>query len=586
MNTAELRAVFQEMLPLVTASQTSMYLDDRLWQVVKRTSELLADAPLSVLDRRLMNETVLDFKSEGADLPPEGKARLSELNRELSRASQCYKDRTLLGKEAFDIFVTDEAELSGVPAAAIATAKEAAVARKRPDAWRFTLDPPSYSAVMRYADREALRRAIWTGMSSVGTGEYDTEAVVWEILRLRHEKANLLGYPNFSDYIISRRMAKTGRAALDFIETMRDRVDRQFRADEESLRAYVQEKTGEAVTEVFPWNVPYWSERQREELHGFNGEDLRPYFPLEGVLEGLFLITGTILGIRLEETSDAEVYHPDVRVFKVFDKATDQFLGAFYADLYPREGKRDSAWMGDLEYGSPQLCLLATNFQRGFLNHEEVKTIFHEYGHVINQILSSAPYESIWANTPWDFVELQSQLLENWVWERSALNLFARKADTGELIPEELFAKLTGARTYGLARGYMRQLRNAKFDLEVHLNYETHKDKNIDELDRELLVNYRLPSGVNVPSIMRDFSHIFTKPVGYASAYYSYLWSAVLDADVFTVFQKEGVLNAEIGMSLRKNIYDGGTGELVDELFRIFMGRDPDLTAFLTRAKL
>jgi oligopeptidase A len=460
MGTPALRAAFNEMLPLVTELQTSVYLDDGLWQVVKRTSELLANAQLSSIDRRLVDETVLDFKSHGAGLPPEGKARLDEVDRELSRASECYKERVLCGTKAFDIFITDEADLSGIPPAALAAAKEAAAARERPDAWRFTLDWPSYIAVLRYADREAFRRAMWEGMCAVGTGVHDTEPLLWEVLRLRHEKANLLGYPNFSDYILSRRMARTGRAALDFIEAMRDRVDRQFHADDDTLRAYVKGKTGETIAEIFPWNVPYWSERQRKELYGFNGEDLRPYFQVGHVLDGLFSITSTIFGIRVEAAPDVKVYHPDVRVFKVFDAATGRHLGSFYADLYPRDGKHTGAWTGTLEYGYPHVGVLGANLQKGLLDHDEVATIFHEFGHVCHLILSAPPYESLSSMVaPCDFAELPSQLLENWVWERSALDFFARKVETSELIPDDLFAKMIRARSYENGRAYMVQLR-------------------------------------------------------------------------------------------------------------------------------
>jgi oligopeptidase A len=330
---------------------------------------------------------------------------------------------------------------------------------------------------------------------------------------------------------------------------------------------------GETIAEIFPWNVPYWSERQRKELYGFNGEDLRPYFQVGHVLDGLFSITSTIFGIRVGAAPDVKVYHPDVRLFKVFDAATGRHLGSSYADLYPRDGKRTDAWTGDLEYGYPHIVVLGANLQKVLLDHDEVATIFHEFGHVCHLILSAPPYESLSSMVaPYDFAQLPSQLLENWVWERSALDFFAWKVETSELIPDDLFAKMVRARSYENGRAYMVQLRYGKFDLELHLNCETHKGRNIDELDRELLVKYRLPSSIIVPSQMRDFCHSFSTPVGCASGYYSYLWAEVLDADVFTLFQKEGVLNADVGMRLRKEIYEAGNGKPADEIFRAVIG--------------
>jgi oligopeptidase A len=425
--------------------------------------------------------------------------------------------------------------------------------------------------------------------------------MIWEILKLRDEKAKLLGFPNFADYTIKVRMAKSGQNALSFIEGLRDRVEKQFHEDEVALKQFIFTKTGTKVTEVMPWNRNFWSNLLRKELYSFDSEVLRSYFSVDEVFKGLFTIVSTLYGVEVEEVPTfcgepiegaVEVYHKDVRFFNVYEKEGHKYRGSFFADLYPRELKRDGAWQTVLSFGydGHHIGAICGNLQKpvgdkpALLDHLEVQTIFHEFGHLCHFILTDVPFASIaGTNVAYDFVELPSQFLENWTWEKSALDLFAKHVDSGQPIPDELFANMIRARNFQTGRAYMGQLGLGKLDMELHLNYAKYVGRPIEEVDLEILERYRIARSIRPPSVARSFLHLFGEPTGYGSGYYSYLWAEVLDADAFTVFQKEGVLNAEYGMKFRREILARGDAEPADVLFRNFMGRDPDLTAFLKR---
>jgi oligopeptidase A len=388
-------------------------------------------------------------------------------------------------------------------------------------------------------------------------------------------------------------MAKNGAAALKFVEDLHDRVLPQFGGDHEALRRFVADRTGEDPKAIMPWSRSFWSEKLKKALYDFDSESLRPYFAVDRVLEGLFKTASTIYGIRVEESEPGsfEVYAPDVRLFTLFDAANGTALGHVYIDLYPRESKRQGAWVEQLEFGrgAPHIATLGANIARSvggkpaLLDHYEVTTLFHEFGHVCHLLLSESPFKATSSfSVPWDFVELPSQFLENWVWERGALDIFAQN-EAGEKIPDELFARMIRARTFQTGLLMMRQLSFGKLDLELHANFERWTGNPIDQIDREVLAKYRHPDDLEVPSMAHSFGHLFSSPVAYAAGYYSYLWAEVLDADAFTLFQKNGVLNQELGGRFRKEILAKGATEPADVLFRNFMGRDPDPTAFLVR---
>jgi len=442
-------------------------------------------------------------------------------------------------------------------------------------------------------------------------GEYDNTELVWEILELRKEKAKLLGKDSFCDLILERRMAKNGRSALDFVEGLHGRIKEQFEVDTAELIEFKAKVLGDDSEPMEPWEIGYWAEKRRKEQYDFDDEALRPYFPVPNVMKGMFDICSKLFGIRIEERETVfgedregavQVWHPECMYYDIFDSESGEHFGSFYADWHPRSSKRGGAWMNSLKTGGPVICsgdreahigLMVGNMTKpvgdkvALLNHREVETVFHEFGHLLHHLLGNVEVRSLsGTNVPWDFVELPSQIMENYCWNRESLNMFARHFETGEVIPDELYEKLLSARNYMSATAFMRQLQFGKLDLELHLNYDRYKGGDLEVLDEEILKGYKADLATKSPSFARRLSHLFSGPVAYASGYYSYKWSEVLDADAFTRFQNEGILNEETGRSFRDEILSKGNSRPVDESYRKFMGRDPELNPLLERSGL
>jgi len=613
------REALNRMLPEVTDFQSSIPLNERLWAVLKAVGEGPEISRLDPVAQRFVSETLADFRQSGADLPPPQKERIAAIEAQLSLLTKHYAERVLDSTNAWDLVITDEAKLAGLPASALAgaaaNARAKGIATDSQPAWRFTLHFPSMFPLMQHAHDETLRRQVWEASARVGGyGGYDNTSLVWRILQLRHEKAAILGHDHFADLTLLRRMAKTGSAALAFIENLHARILPAFHADFRQLAQFKAATTGQPVDALEPWETAYWAERQRKENYDLDDEVLRPYFPVDGVMSGMFEIASRLFGITirqvetvcLEDPSSGrssgnpqlltEVWHPEVSFFEIHDLLTEAHLGSFYADWHPREAKRGGAWMNSLHTGGPgepHLGLIIGNMsppvdgKPALLTHSEVETIFHEFGHLLHGMLSQVPVKSLsGTNVPWDFVELPSQIMENFCWDRQSLDLFARHHETGEPISEKLFAKMIAARNYLSASGFMRQLALAKLDLELHIHLGAWLGKDIDAVERAVLADYRPPLKSETPSMLRRFSHIFGNPTGYAAGYYSYKWAEVLDADAFTRFQNEGILNPATGRSFREHILSKGNSAPPDELYRRFMGRNPELDPLLVRAGL
>lgn len=604
-NSDGLRAALNKMLPAVSAFSSAIALDDELWAVLKNFAESPQAQKLSPIQKRFLEETCADFISAGADLPTEKKERMAKINAELAQLTQKFGENVLDSTNAWELFVSDESRLAGLPQSAKDAAAEDATAKGHEGKWRFTLQFPSMYPVMQHADDESLRREVWEASGKVGHGsQYDNTKLIWDIIRLRNEKAQLLGHQNFPDHILERRMAKNGNAALSFTSDLHQKIKARFLEEAQQLAEYKAQKTGEAVGLLQPWETAYWAEKQRKELYDLDDEELRPYFPVDQVMDGLFALTSQIFGIKIipAEKGAVETWHPEVKFYQLQDSESGEHLGSFYADWHPRESKRGGAWFNYLETGmpphegrarEPHLGLICGNMTKptatkpALLTHSEVETIFHEFGHLLHHLLSDVPLKSLaGVNVPWDFVELPSQIMENFCWDRQSLDLFARHYETGEVIPEELFQKMIAARNFLSASTFMRQLALGKLDLELHSQANHYLDRDLDEVDREILADYKTPLATESPSMARRFSHLFSHPVGYASGYYSYKWAEVLDADAFTRFQKEGLLKPETGRAFRKEILARGNSRPVDESYRAFMGRDPQLTALLERSGL
>ncbi len=610
------REALNKVLPDVTDFFASIPLNDRLWDVLKTFGEGPEVGKFDPVKKRFIEETLADFRQSGADLDPEAKQRVAAIEAELSKLTKQYAEHVLDSTNAWEMVITDESKLAGLPesalAGAAANARAKGLATDETPAWRFTLQFPSMFPLMQHLHDDGIRRHVWEASCRVGGyDKYDNTPLVWSILDLRHEKAVLLGHEHFADLTLLRRMAKSGEGALSFIENLHSRIVPAYHADFRQLAQYKSAKTGQPIDALQPWEVAYWSELQRKENYDLDDEVLRPYFPVDGVMSGMFEIASRLFGISIKQLDTLyiepgsavecpqdviETWHPEVSFYEIHDSKTGDHLGSFYADWHPRESKRGGAWMNSLHTGNPgepHLGLIIGNMsppvdgKTALLTHDEVETIFHEFGHLLHGMLSQVAVKSLsGTNVPWDFVELPSQIMENFCWDRQSLDLFARHHETGDVIPEEIFSRMISARNYMSATAFMRQLSFAKIDLELHIHLDKWSGGDLDATDRAILADYRAPLKTETPSMLRRFNHLFSSPTGYAAGYYSYKWSEVLDADAFTRFQNEGILNPETGRSFREHILSKGNSAPADELYRRFMGRDPELEPLLIRGGL
>lgn len=602
-----LREAQNAMLPKVSAFFAKIPLNAELWVRLKAFASSVDGKALQGIHARLIEETEASFRQAGADLPEKERARLEELQSELAQLTQKYSENVLDATNAWQLLVEDENMLAGLPAhakaAARANAERKGLGTPEKPVWRFTLHGPSTEPVMTYAENDDLRRRMWEAMVSVGvTAPTDNTALVQRILTLRAEKASLLGKTHFADLVLERRMAKTGAKALAFIEDLKKRADAPFIRECTELEEFKARAVGASPGPLKAWEVVFWAERLRKARYDFDEEELRPYFPMDRVLAGLFGIVERVMGLKVVERSagSVETWHPEVKYYDLFDRR-QRHLGSFFADWHPRESKRGGAWMGYLLTGGPtptggrepHLGYICGNLtppiagKQALLTHREVETIFHEFGHLLHHLLGEVEIKSLnGVNVAWDFVELPSQIMENWTWERAGLDLFARHHETGEPIPAALFNKMIAARRFRGACAVMRQIQLAKMDLVLHVRTAEFLDGDLESKARAVVADCMIPTTPPAKTILFRFNHLFSDPVGYAAGYYSYKWAEVLDADAFTRFQKEGVFNPETGAALVEQILSKGNSADPAELYRAFMGRDPDLSALLIRSGL
>lgn len=593
--TPELRAAHNAVQPKVAAFYSSLPLNEGLWRAIKAYAATAEARELTGTRARYLKKTVDDFKRHGAELDAAGKVRLQEIDVELSRITTKFGENVLDSTNEFEYVITSESQLAGLPPTAIGAARESAAA-KGIEGWRFTLHAPSYLAVMTYLDdgeiREKLYRAFVTRSSR---GPLDNRENIVRILALRNEKAKMLGFTDFADLVLDDRMARSGDRAQQFIEDLRILTEPFFGRENEDLRAFA----GKA--ELQPWDIGYYAEKQRQARYDFDEESLRPYFSLDRVVEGMFEIFRRVFGIRVTEVPGVPVWDPHAKFYQICDDEADgPSIGGFYTDWFPRENKRGGAWMDVLITGLPSvdpnlphLGLICGNLtppvggSPALLTHRDVETIFHEFGHLLHHCLSRVEVRSLaGTSVAWDFVELPSQIMENWCWERESLDLFARHYQTGEPLPEDLFQKMRRAKTYRAANMQMRQLSFGFVDLALHRQYEPAEHGDVVAYSRAILDPFspaRLPEE---HAMIASFTHLFSSPVAYGAGYYSYKWAEVLDADAFTRFKKEGVFNSATGRAFRECILARGDSEEPSQLYKSFMGRDPDQHALLERAGL
>ncbi len=591
----EFRAAYNAVQGPVSQFYTSIPLNQQLWEAVKAVNETTDHSALAPVHKRFLEKTVTGFRRAGADLDAQGKQRLEELNVALTKATTKFSQNVLDATNAFELIVIDESALAGLPQSALLAARESAKGKGR-EGWRLTLQAPSYVAALTYLDSRALRQQLWKASNSRATsGELDNRKLIVEILQLRRQKARLLGYRDFADLVLEERMAHTGAQAQAFLEDLFRKTQAHFERENTKLLELGKE-FGYDVIE--PWDVGYLAEKQRRALYDFDEEELRPYFELDRVVAGMFDIFSRILGIKVIEEPGMPAWDPAVKYYRIEDASSGKLLGGFYADWFPRENKRGGAWMDSLITGNPDenrphVGIICGNLTPpvadlpSLLTHREVETIFHEFGHLLHHNLSRVPVRSLaGTNVPWDFVELPSQIMENWTMEQDALHLFARHYKTGEGIPEQLFEKMKRARTFRAANAQARQIGFGMVDLKLHREFDPDSGQDVMEFARGVLAQFAPAPLPDDYGMIASFTHLFAAPVAYGSGYYSYKWAEVLDADAFTRFRSDGIFNAETGGAYRRHILERGNSEDPVQLYRDFMGRDPDAKALLERLGL
>ncbi|MBH2960039.1 oligopeptidase A [Serratia marcescens] len=596
-NSPELRAAYEQALPLLSEYGTWVGQHEGLYQAYRSLKEGAAFETLSVPQRKAVDNALRDFELSGIGLSADKQQRYGEIVARLSELGSTYSNNVLDATMGWNKLITDEAELSGLPESALAQAQAMAQAKEQ-DGWLLTLDMPSYLPVLTYADNRALReemyRAFATRASDQGpnAGKWDNSEVMAETLALRHELAQLLGFDTYADKSLATKMAESPEQVIGFLSDLAKRARPQAEQELAQLRAFAKQHYG--VDELEAWDITYYGEKQKQHLFSISDEQLRPYFPEQRVVEGLFEVVKRIYGITAKERKDVETWHPDVRFFDLFD-ANGELRGSFYLDLYARENKRGGAWMDDCvgslrkADGTLQkpVAYLTCNFNRplgdqpALFTHNEVTTLFHEFGHGLHHMLTQIDTAGVSGinGVPWDAVELPSQFMENWCWEPEALAFISGHYQSGEPLPKAMLDKLLAAKNYQAALFILRQLEFGLFDFRMHFEYSPEKGAQILPTLAEVKKMVAVVPSPSWGRFPHAFSHIFAG--GYAAGYYSYLWAEVLSADAYSRFEEEGIFNAETGKSFLDNILSRGGSEEPMALFKRFRGREPQLDAML-----
>ena len=599
-STPEWREAYNEILPIVTEFKSKILFDEKLWEVLQEYSQTPEAQSLVGPRKRYLKKTLDTFRRNGADLSSDKKSELSQLMTELSQLTNTFAQRTLDATAQFEFYTENPEDLSGLPESALMMGRSSASSKGK-EGWRYTLQAPSYIAILTYLNDQSRREEFYKAYNTRCTsGSLENVSLIYSILKLRSKKAEILGFSNFADLILEDRMAGSGAKAKEFVNDLRERVRPFFQKEQEELTEFVRRTFGESVLPLKPWDLAYYAEKMRVALYDFDEELLRPYFPLTSVMQGLFTVVEKIFGISVKERHDLSVWDPSVTAYSAFDTSSNKLIGHFYADFAPRENKRSGAWMDTFNAGIisdrdplPHIGLIAGNFTPSsdgkdpLLSHDEVNTLFHEFGHLLHLLCSKSELRGQTMNgVAWDFIELPSQIMENWCWERSALDMFAKHNETGERIPDILFEKMIRAKNFRSASALMRQVGLSTMDLAIHTEYDKERDGDILSYARTIMQAH---SSLPLPeyfSLLTTFTHLFSGSVAYACGYYSYQWAEVLDADAFSRFKAEGILNDKVGKEFRETVLGKGDTEPPQDLFRRFMGRDPKVEPLLERSGL
>lgn len=597
LNSEALRAAHDACLPLLSEFQTYVGQHEGLYQAYRELAESDDFPLLSGAQRKEIQNTLRDFRLSGIGLPAEAQQRYGEIQARLSELASRFSNNVLDATQGWTRLVTDEADLTGLPQSAQAAARQLAE-QKGQQGWLFTLDIPSYLPVMMYADNRALRAELYEAFTTRASdqgpnaGKWDNSAIMTELLSLRRELALLLGFGNYAELSLATKMADKTEQVVGFLSDLAAKSLPQGKAELEEIRTFAAEQHGQS--ELAAWDLPYYAEKLKQHKFSISDEQLRPYFPANKVVKGLFEVVRRVFGIKVRERLGIDTWHPDVRFYDIFD-AEDELRGSFYLDLYAREHKQGGAWMDVClgrryrQDGSLQkpVAYLTCNFngpvdgKPALFTHNEVVTLFHEFGHGIHHMLTRIDVAGVAGinGVAWDAVELPSQFLENWCWESEALAFISGHHETGDPLPADLLEKMLTARNFQAAMQMLRQLEFALFDFRLHQEFDPANPDQIPALLTEVRSQVAVMTPPAFNRFQHSFSHIFAG--GYAAGYYSYKWAEVLSADAFSRFEEEGIFNPATGQSFLKNILEKGGSKEPMELFRAFRGREPKVDALL-----
>ena len=600
-NSEALRETYNECLPVLSEYGTEMGQHEGLYRAFRQIADGDEYTHLDTAQKKVIDNTLRDFRLSGIELGKDARKRYKEIMQKLSQLSSQYSDNVLDATNAWHKQITDETQLAGLPESARSLARQTAEQREL-EGWVFTLEFPSYYPVMTYADNPDLREEMYsayvTRASEQGphAGQWDNTVIMGEILALRHEAALLLGFNNYAERSLATKMADSVEQVTSFLNDLAARSKPSAIGELDEVRDFARGHN--KSTDLQAWDIPYYSEKLRQEKYAISQEELKPYFPEPRVIEGLFQIVARLYGLQIEAVDGIDSWHKDVHFYRIRD-AAGKVRGEFYLDLYARRHKRGGAWMDECicRRGTEKgvqipVAYLTCNFsppigdQPALFTHDEVITLFHEFGHGLHHMLTQINYSGVSgiSGVAWDAVELPSQFMDNWCWEREALGLFSGHYESGEKIPDEMYQRMRQARNFQSAMQMMRQLEFAIFDFRIHCDYDPGKGVRIHDTLEAVRNDFAVMQPPAFNRFENSFTHIFGG--GYAAGYYSYKWAEVLSADAFSAFEETGIFNRDTGNRFLNSVLEQGGSREPMELFVEFRGREPTIDALLRHSGL
>ncbi len=602
MESPDLRAIYNACIPVLTEYHTDFMQNETLYHAINKIAESDAAKHFTPVQNKAISNAIRDFRLAGVNLSADAKAQYIESQKKISKLTTQFGENLLDATHGWSLLITDINDLKGVPEQTLKIAEQTAEQHGK-KGWELTLDYPCYSMLIKYLDNRQLRKQMYeayvTRASDVGptAGRWDNTQIMEDILKIRHEITGLLGFANYAEYSLATKMAKNPETVLNFLHDLVDRSKAFAKKEVQELTEFA--KSIDNIDQLESWDFAYYTEKLRVVKYDVSQEELRAYFPTHKVLDGMFTVMGRLFGIKMVERTNVDTWHPDVKFFEVYD-SDDKLRGYFYTDLYARNHKRDGAWMDEcrvrqtLSDGTLQypVAFLTCNFtspiegKPSYLTHDEVQTVFHEFGHCLHHLLTQVDYAGLSGinGVPWDAVEFPSQFFEFWCWDRETLNLISAHETSGETLPDALYDKLIAAKNFQSAMQMLRQLEFSLFDFRMHLEYDPTKGPQVQKILDEVRAEVSVVPTPTFNRFQHSFSHIFAG--GYAAGYYSYKWAEVLSSDAFSRFEEKGIFDQESGRAYLHNILEqGGVYDPMD-LFIKFRGRPPQIDALLRHSGL